>query len=61
MAEAAEDGLKQYMEGGVVDNEHRKYLEKTRTDSKHSENENKCKWFVLYFLRKIFKLLPSEL
>jgi hypothetical protein len=38
MAKAAEDGLKQYMEGGVVDNEHRKYLEKIRNDSKHSEN-----------------------
>jgi hypothetical protein len=38
MAKAAEDGLKQYLEGGVVDNEHRKYLEKIRNDSKHSEN-----------------------
>ena len=61
MAKVAEDSLKQYMKGGVMDNEHKKYLEKIRNDSKHSEHENKCKCFVLYFLRKIFKLLSPNL
>ncbi len=49
MAKAAEDALKQYMEGGVVDDNHRKYLERILADAKHAKLQNKSKSFILYF------------
>ncbi|CBY40528.1 unnamed protein product, partial [Oikopleura dioica] len=41
MAKAAEDALKQYMEAGVMDDNHRKYLERILADAKHAKLQNK--------------------